>query len=48
MQDDYVSTEHLLLALDIVPRDQLEAKIKAVRGGQRVTSQDPEGTYQAL
>jgi ATP-dependent Clp protease ATP-binding subunit ClpB len=48
MQDDYVSTEHLLLALDVMPREQLEAKIKAVRGGQRVTSQDPEGTYQAL
>jgi ATP-dependent Clp protease ATP-binding subunit ClpB len=48
MEDEYVSTEHLLLALDIVPRDQLEAKIKHVRGGQRVTSQDPEGTYQAL
>jgi ATP-dependent Clp protease ATP-binding subunit ClpB len=48
MGDDYVSTEHLLLALDVVPREQLEAKIKAVRGGQRVTSQDPEGTYQAL
>src|SRR4051794_17832386 len=48
MQDDYVSTEHLLLALDVVPREQLEGKIAAVRGGQRVTSQDPEGTYQAL
>jgi ATP-dependent Clp protease ATP-binding subunit ClpB len=48
MEDDYVSTEHLLLALDVVPRDQLEAKINAVRGGQRVTSQDPEETYQAL
>src|SRR5438270_1485353 len=48
MEDDYVSTEHLLLALDVVPRDQLEAKIKHVRGGQRVTSQDPEETYQAL
>jgi ATP-dependent Clp protease ATP-binding subunit ClpB len=48
MEDEYVSTEHLLLALDVVPRDQLEAKIKGVRGGQRVTSQDPEGTYQAL
>jgi ATP-dependent Clp protease ATP-binding subunit ClpB len=48
MEDEYVSTEHLLLALDVVPRDQLEAKIKQVRGGQRVTSQDPEGTYQAL
>src|SRR3954470_3236977 len=48
MEDDYVSTEHLLLALDVVPRGVLEAKIAAVRGGQRVTSQDPEGTYQAL
>src|SRR5438105_3526768 len=48
MEDEFVSTEHLLLALDVVPRDQLEAKIEAVRGGQRVTSQDPEGTYQAL
>src|SRR5213595_1197975 len=48
MEDEYVSTEHLLLALDVVPRDQLEAKIKAVRGGQRVTTQDPEETYQAL
>jgi ATP-dependent Clp protease ATP-binding subunit ClpB len=48
LEDDYVSTEHLLLALDAVPRDDLLAKIKEVRGGQRVTSQDPEGTYQAL
>jgi ATP-dependent Clp protease ATP-binding subunit ClpB len=48
MEDEYVSTEHLLLALDVVPRDQLLAKITSVRGGQRVTSQDPEGTYQAL
>src|SRR5581483_11737616 len=39
MEDDYVSTEHLLLALDVVPRDQLLARIKEVRGGQRVTSQ---------
>ena len=48
MEDDYVSTEHLLLALDVVPRDALLAKIAEVRGGQRVTSQDPEGTFQAL
>jgi ATP-dependent Clp protease ATP-binding subunit ClpB len=48
LEDDYVSTEHLLLALDVVPRDELLAKIEEVRGGQRVTSQDPEGTYQAL
>jgi ATP-dependent Clp protease ATP-binding subunit ClpB len=48
LEDEYVSTEHLLLALDVVPRDQLLAKLQQVRGGQRVTSQDPEGTYQAL
>ncbi len=48
LEDEYVSTEHLLLALDVVPRDALLARIKEVRGGQRVTSQDPEGTYQAL
>src|SRR3989440_534288 len=48
LEDEFISTEHLLLALDVVPRDQLLAKLKEVRGGQRVTSQDPEGTYQAL
>src|SRR5919205_607530 len=48
MEDDYVSTEHVLLGLDVVPRKELLAKIAQVRGGQRVTSQDPEGTYQAL
>ena len=31
-----------------MPRDEIEAWIEQVRGGQRVTSQDPEGTYQAL
>ena len=46
--DDYVSTEHLFLALEPVPRDEIEAWIESIRGGQRVTSQDPEGTYQAL
>ncbi len=48
LEDEYVSTEHLLLALDVVPRDDLLAKLEQVRGGQRVTTQDPEGTYQAL
>ncbi|MDX6438672.1 MAG: ATP-dependent Clp protease ATP-binding subunit ClpB [Gaiellaceae bacterium] len=48
LEDEYVSSEHLLLALDVAPREVLLAKIKDVRGGQRVTSQDPEGTYQAL
>jgi ATP-dependent Clp protease ATP-binding subunit ClpB len=48
LDDEYVSTEHLLLALDVVPRDALLERIEEVRGGRRVTSQDPEGTYQAL
>jgi ATP-dependent Clp protease ATP-binding subunit ClpB len=46
--DEFVSVEHLLLALGIVPRDALLGALQAVRGGQRVTSQDPEGSYQAL
>jgi ATP-dependent Clp protease ATP-binding subunit ClpB len=48
LEDDYVSTEHLFLALEPVPREEVLAWIKKVRGGQRVTSQDPEGSYQAL
>jgi ATP-dependent Clp protease ATP-binding subunit ClpB len=48
LEDEYVSTEHVLLALDVVPRDELLATLKDVRGAQRVTSQDPEGIYQAL
>jgi ATP-dependent Clp protease ATP-binding subunit ClpB len=46
--DDFVSVEHLLLALDLVPRDALLGALQQVRGGQRVTSQDPEASYQAL
>jgi ATP-dependent Clp protease ATP-binding subunit ClpB len=46
--DEYASVEHLLLALDIVPREALLEALQDVRGGQSVTSQDPEGTYQAL
>jgi ATP-dependent Clp protease ATP-binding subunit ClpB len=48
LEDEFVSTEHLLLALDVVPRDELLARLNEVRGSQRVTSRDPEGTYQAL
>ncbi len=48
LEDDYVSTEHLFLALEPAPRDEILAWIKQVRGGQRVSSQDPEGSYQAL
>jgi ATP-dependent Clp protease ATP-binding subunit ClpB len=46
--DEFVSVEHLLLALDAVPRDALLRALETVRGGQKVTSQDPEGTYQSL
>src|SRR4051812_7095446 len=48
LEDEYVAAQHLLLALDVVPRDQLLAKIAEVTAGRRVTSQNPEGTYQAL
>jgi ATP-dependent Clp protease ATP-binding subunit ClpB len=48
LEDDYVSTEHLFLALEPVPREEILAWIEQVRGGQHVTSQDPEGSYQAL
>ncbi len=60
MRDDYVSTEHLLLALSQadqvgnilqqhgVNRDAILQALASIRGGQRVTSQDPEGTFQSL
>ncbi len=59
MQDDYVSTEHILLGLTDSPegkrlnqygltKDAILQALKSVRGSQRVTSQDPETTYQAL
>jgi ATP-dependent Clp protease ATP-binding subunit ClpB len=49
--DDYVSVEHLLLALadEIgVTKDALQAALRTVRGNHRVTTTDPEQTYQAL
>ncbi len=48
LEDEYVSTEHLFLALEPMPRDEIVAWIEQVRGGQHVTSQNPEGSYQAL
>ncbi len=48
LDDEYVSVEHLLLGLNVLERGSLLAALKEVRGGQRVTSQNPEGTYQAL
>ncbi len=60
--DEYVSTEHILLALlqtgggaaqrlltnTGLTRDTLLQALREVRGSQRVTSQNPEGTYAAL
>ena len=49
--DDYVSIEHVLLAMaDKVglARDDLLAALKDVRGSHRVTSQNPEEQFQAL
>ena len=52
MKDDYVSVEHIFLAASdsypILDRKPLEEGIEKVRGSQRVSSQDPEGSYQAL
>src|SRR5687767_6095174 len=53
--DEYVSTEHLLLALASDPkldvgasRDVLADAVQSVRGPHRVTDQNPEDKYQAL
>ena len=51
MGDEYLSVEHLLLALADrtgATRDQLLAALKEIRGSHRVTSQNPEEQYQAL
>ncbi len=59
--DEFVSTEHLLLAIAEVggdarqlldrhgaTREAILNALQSVRGGQRVTSPNPEGTYAAL
>jgi ATP-dependent Clp protease ATP-binding subunit ClpB len=61
LTDEYVSVEHLLLAMaadsgavgrifrDLgLSREKLLAALREVRGNQRVTTQNPEGTYQTL
>jgi ATP-dependent Clp protease ATP-binding subunit ClpB len=51
MGDEYLSVEHLLLALADrlgVDRDTLLQALRDVRGSHRVTSQNPEETFQAL
>jgi ATP-dependent Clp protease ATP-binding subunit ClpB len=51
MGDEYLSVEHLLLAMADrigVDRNQLLEALRDVRGSHRVTSQNPEETFQAL
>ena len=51
LTDDYLSTEHLLLALAgglRLDREQLLAALREVRGSHRITSQNPETSYQSL
>jgi ATP-dependent Clp protease ATP-binding subunit ClpB len=63
LQDEYISTEHLFVALATEPgrstaaqllqrngitKDALYKALTEIRGNQRVTSQNPEATYEAL
>src|SRR5881396_2156461 len=63
LKDEYVSTEHLFIAIadeggrapaaqllkqQGVTRDTILQALTTVRGSQRVTNENPEGTYQAL
>ncbi len=63
LKDEYVSAEHLLIAIASetgrspaarlltdrgLTRDKIFNALTSVRGSQRVTSQNPESTYQAL
>lgn len=60
MKDDFCSTEHVLLALADckaeqarlrkhgLAREQILKALTRVRGSQRVTSKNPEGTFRAL
>ena len=61
LKDEYVSTEHILLAFTEtdsqasrllkdagLKKETILAALQDIRGNQRVTSQNPEETYQAL
>jgi len=61
LRDEYISTEHLFIALagesddtgkllqkSGLSRQHILEALREIRGNQRVTSQDPESTYQAL
>ena len=57
LKDDFLSVEHVLLAMVQeggifkkvgLSKEKLLGALQQVRGHQRVSSQDPEGTYQSL
>jgi len=57
LKDDFLSVEHVLLAMAQeggifkkfeLTKEKILGALQQVRGHQRVTSQDPEGTYQSL
>ena len=51
LKDDFLSVEHLLLAMNDrvgISSDELLVALREVRGSHRVTSQDPESQFQAL
>ena len=61
LKDEYVSTEHMLLALaeekgktgkllneNGITKDVVLTALKDIRGNQRITSQNPDDTYQSL
>jgi len=55
LTDEYLSTEHLLLALNgqtpvlgSLDHETLLGAVREIRGSHRVTSQNPENQYQAL
>ena len=62
MKDEYISLEHILLAISEekdgqavkllrssgITRDTILAALVDIRGGQRITDQNPEDKYQAL
>ncbi|MGB9734874.1 MAG: ATP-dependent chaperone ClpB [bacterium] len=63
MKDEYISVEHILLAMlnegrsgalgrilldNGITRDRIMKALASIRGSQRITSQTPEATYEAL
>ena len=51
LRDDYLSVEHLVLAMHErigISPDEMLAALRDVRGSHRVTSQNPEDQFQAL